>query len=185
MATLTNVLRLATTVGALAGVIVVTHALIRNPLDDPDAFWQSSSGLLEGERDPDSLLAGALVALYATFAAVAATFLFRAYDFSRNAIFYARVAASASSVLSASLYVPAYVERAQRAAAVQSWQAKVDEWTGAAEREPDGGEGDGTGGETGGSAHKPKANAAPSFAGPALFGTALLSLAAQAGAGGV
>lgn len=184
MTTLTNVLRLATTVGALAGVIVATHALIRNPLDDPDAFWQSSSELLEGERDPDSLLAGALVALYATFAAVAATFLFRAYDFSRNAIFYARVAASASSVLSASLYVPAYVERAQRATAVQSWQAKIDEWTGAAE-EPDGGEGGEKSGEAGGSAQKREANAAPSFAGPALFGTALLSLAAQAGAGAV
>lgn len=183
MTTLTNVLRLATTVGALAGVIVATHALIRNPLDDPDAFWQSSSELLEGERDPDSLLAGALVALYATFAAVAATFLFRAYDFSRNAIFYARVAASASSVLSASLYVPAYVERAQRAATVQSWQAKIDEWTGAAEREPGGGEGEEN--EAGGSAQKREANAAPSFAGPALFGTALLSLAAQAGAGAV
>ena len=65
-------------VGALAGVIVVTHSVVRNPLDDPDAFFQDSAGLLEGKRDPDSMLVGALVSLYVTFAAVAATFSFGA-----------------------------------------------------------------------------------------------------------
>ena len=173
MTTLTNVLGLASTVGALAGVIVVTHSLVRNPLDDPDAFFQDSAGLLEGERDPDSMLVGALVSLYVTFAAVAATFLFRAYDLSRNAIFYARVATFLSSLLSTSLYVPAFVERAQRAATLESWSAKIDAWTGRAATE---GEGESQGG---------KGKKSPSFAGPALFGTALLSLAAQAGAGGV
>jgi len=176
MTTLTNLLRLTTTVGALSGVIVATHALIRNPIDDPDVFWNDSVGLLAGKRDPDSLLVGALLSLYFTFAAVAATLLFRAYDFSRNAILYARVATFLSSLLSTSLYVPAFVERAQRAATFESWSAKIDSWTGRAATEGE----DERKGDKG-----TKSKKSPSFAGPALFGTALLSLAAQAGAGGV